>query len=217
MRKSLWIILAVLAIAMGAPALHADSLSPGASGPPDPLTFGGTLLADTGVMFAQVPEQFDLEYDERVYSDPANVLCPGCVDFVYQFFNSPSSIDSIDSTTTVDYSLFMTDVGDSVQPGLLTSGLLVAPGTVGRSLDGATIGFYFSPGVYEGYSSADLVIETNAHNFTTGSISFSDSTNTVSAAGYAPAPTPEPSSLLLLGTGLLGLGPLIRRRVSRRA
>jgi len=43
--------------------------------------------------------------------------------------------------------------------------------------------------------------------------SFVDFTITVDSP--APTPAPEPSSLLLLGTGLLGLGPLIRRRFAK--
>lgn len=42
-----------------------------------------------------------------------------------------------------------------------------------------------------------------------------DLTFSVTAPAPAPAPVPEPGSLGLLGSGLLGLGGLIRRKIGR--
>jgi hypothetical protein len=54
------------------------------------------------------------------------------------------------------------------------------------------------------------VLFTNASAYTPGTITFQDGT-TVNA-GALVASTPEPSSLLLLGTGLLGLAFALFRK-----
>ena len=141
MNKRTWMsALATVVMLVGVvPRASATLLAPG-GGPIAPDVFavspGGTLLANTTVL-PYTTSVYTGTYESSVYSDPLNLVCAGCLDFVYTFSNDASSADSIHRATVAVFSEFTTDVGYD------NNSLGVAPTTVDRSLSGSVIGFNF--------------------------------------------------------------------------
>ncbi len=184
---------------------QASILSVGATAPPSPLFPSGPTLASTSGTITT--PTFTDTYQTWVQADPSNTFCANCLDFIYVFTNDGPAVNQRFSMSS--FAGFMVDAG--TDPFGVHD-----PITVSRSLTagGPVVSFnfdQFGDGILPGQTTVDLVIETNALQYTTGYLSAQDGT-AGSGTGFEPlASVPEPTSLMLMGTGLLALGGFLRK------
>ena len=215
MKRVLALALLVCLAEVLASSAKATTITAGSTGSADVFTtsFGGTTtVGDTGVnpwsalTFSGVDRTV-------VLSDPANVFCAGCLDFVFAVSNNSTSADSIQRISDTSFAGYSTDVGytTGIATGCATNAI---PDTVDRSLNAQVVGFnYIQPhGVGQGQCTVALEIETNATAFGHGSLQVIDG-SVASVDSFAPVP--EPGTLVLFGSGLISLAGLVGRKIVR--
>jgi hypothetical protein len=172
----------------------------------------GSILASTGV----TPFSFGGDtgsVEEVVAFNSTNPFGANDLAFVYQISVTGGDIVHL---TTESFNI----------PGILidvqqTSNGLFATSTTAAlnaslTSDGTTLGFGFTPpdGLTAGMTSYTLIVNTNMTTFVPGVFSLQDG-QTQNFDGFVPAAAPEPGSLALLGTGLLGVAGVARRKFFR--
>lgn len=181
---------------------------------------GGFLAQTTGTFNATNTKGQSFEtgnYEVLVGKDLSNPFGADDLTFIITASNNGSSVNGIEHISMGDGTGFK---NVSVNVGYGNDGNAYgndAPVSADETIYG-TVEFNFPGGsaIAPGAGSQYLVIQTSATNFTFGNLGIIDSA-TATVDGYVPAPstatTPEPSSLMLLGTGLIGgASTLLRRR-----
>jgi hypothetical protein len=192
---------------------NAIIVAPGGSGAPtgEVATFpGGVMVADTGIQPAVgVGGNLKLHYEEQVWTDPGNVFCAGCLDFVITASVDAGSNDPMGSITAASFKGAQTDIDYILGTGPTN------PTNVSRSGDGTTTGWDFGAGVTPGNHTATLIVQTNARTFQAGVITFQNEDVSRNPA-FGIAPEPNMAALLsVFAVGIIGLAYRRKKNVAK--
>jgi hypothetical protein len=174
---------------------------------------GANMLADTGpISFSFGGDTGTVE--EAVFSGWTSVNPFGANDLSFVFQVTVTGGDIV-HLTTANFNI----PGISIDVNQINASFAGFPfpttqaANASLTSNGTTLGFGFTPpdGLTAGMTSYALVINTNLTNYESGVFSLQDG-QTQNFQGFVPSATPEPGSLALLGTGLLGIAGVARRK-----